>query len=211
MRQSIIYLLVMTIFTLLSHAGVPNSSSVSVRSWAPDPGLSAWCKSGKMVFFSSDLGAGPIGVYAYKRNSGKWIVLTDRIDGVNEFLGLEIASVEAGNRFLSEQMARLLLSTMAPEGARIVDREMIELYEKYGDKRSLALLRKYESTTAPKIESARWSLEFYVTTRRGDIERWNFAGRLTGLAIISFLREIVEGPNSFRTVGVAGGTIPRGD
>jgi hypothetical protein len=196
MKNSAFVLTAIIATSTMTHGQTGSNSTPAVQTWEAGQDFGSWIKRGKLVYQTVNLNAGQLGAYVYQGRSGNWVLLSGRLDGINAILGDEIAK-ESAARFLDENLARLLLATMAPPRSSIIDKEFLTIYVPSGDSNSVAKLQRYKSDAKPVVAGNDWTLEFNVASDRGGIEHWRVTGRLAPFSIQSFSREIAESNGAF--------------
>jgi hypothetical protein len=196
MKNIAFFLTVIIASFLMAHGETESSSLPVVQTWDAARDFGSWVKHGKLVYQTVNLNAGKLGSYVYQGKSGNWILLSGKLDGLNEFLGEEIAK-DSATQFLYEQLASLLLATMAPPHSRIIDQEFLAIYLRNGDSTSITKLQRYKSDGKPAVADNNWTLEINVASAHGGIEHWRVTGWLAPLSIHSFSREIAEHDGAF--------------
>jgi hypothetical protein len=204
--KNLAFILVLGIsFTYMANAANDAENPFGIRTWNADRDFGTSIKQGKLVFQTVDLKSGTLGSYVYQTNAGKWILLSGRLNGINEFFA-DAVGKESAREFLDKQVAQLLLATMAPFGSRIIDSGLLTFYETHGDTASISTLRRYKSDVKPVIDPSGWVLEFNVAAENGGIEHWRARGSLVPLSVQSFSRDIVEPGGAYVPRSETGGT-----
>jgi hypothetical protein len=201
---SVIFLLHLT-----ACAQVNNSSNLPrVRIYDATHDFGPWVKRGKLVHETVALSPGELESYFYQDRSGHWFLLSNRIDGINEFLDDEIPK-ELAIDFLNERMSFLLLSTMSPAQSYIINDQFLNEFVNVGsltnfqpfagnsDFASIKKLQPYKSDAKPVVAGNDWKLDFNVATHLGGIEKWHVTGQVAPLLVRSFCREIAEPNGTF--------------
>lgn len=217
--------------SLMACAQVTTGESPCIRTYNAEHDFGFSVTHGKLVFQMVILESGRLGSYVYQDSSNHRFLLSNRIDGINKFLGDEIAS-GSDAQFLMEQMAYLLLYTMSPPESSIIDDKFLASYKAEvssqsgsnfiddpalsvsiandGSIDSIPKLEHYKSDATPRVTGNDWVLEFNVATAAGGIEHWRIAGQLSPLLIRSFYREIAEPNGTYVPLIYVGKASPTG-
>jgi hypothetical protein len=185
----------------MTQADAENGALSAVMTREADGEFGPWIGRGELIYQSVNLDTGRLGWYIYHNVSGNNVLLSGRLDGINDLLREKIVGVSA-EKFLAEYLADLLTGTMAPAGSFVITKRSIDGFASK-DSRA-AILRTYILEPAPHVVSNEWILDVNVASGLGGIERWHVSGRLFPIQIYTFNRTISEPNNSFPPMLVTG-------
>jgi len=169
----------------------------------------AWIRHGQLALKRYSYNGRNCGVLYYQNSDKEWIILQNNIGGLNQVFSEEVKDRQLATQILLHNLARFVLSTMAPTNSLIIDRDLVK-----GDAGiSPALdspqpapavqealhqkLLKYALDAYPKVTSNSWTLTLNILTQQGGVEHWIVTGKVEPLNIVSFSREILESDKTF--------------
>jgi hypothetical protein len=186
----------------------------TVQTWNADSGFNQFIKHGRLINQSVNFLSGPFSIDAYKTPFREWIMLHDNLGGINDFLKQEINTKDLANKFLTEQLARFLISTMCNGDTLIIDKDVVAAglgtessflpgtnilspTPSSVHKKLEAKLKSYQSDAKPIVVGNKWTLGFNALTGRGGVVHWLATGTLAPFQISSFNISVLEADGIF--------------
>jgi len=185
-------------------ADILSTETVNLETWDSTSDFGPFVKHGKLVQKS----AGNFGGYFYTTPSGKSFFLDNDVFCINEFLKDEINTKDLANKFVTEQLVRLLFSNIcigdpitkgwADEGWGQWPPENTDPVTKASIHKKLETKAKsYISDPTPVVVGNKWTVNVNAQRSLGGVVHFRATGTLDPLQITSYTIDVLEPDGTF--------------
>jgi hypothetical protein len=134
---------------------------------------SAWVSQGKLSVVKVMITQNGHRLYSYKPPTGDAFIISGRMDAINIVLKNEVSRDKVED-FLNKHCADFLLDVMTFTPSQFMQQESQSI------------------KPTPIIKNNEWSIQFFVVTDLGAVERWDASGKLSPMSINRFNKQMVK-------------------